>query len=673
MIGLLLGLLIPSYSQAQQNTSPSLVVTGADNLENYLSFSQAALNQSENAEINLLVLPFSMASHPLQISTDERESKLKAAEAARAEIEESCKQIVPNAQNCSVQLAPLLVRADAEDEQLSGFFEGELDGIYLLSGDPQIAMQVIGETPIQAALNQAYRQGVVIGGSTPGSFSTTLVQPSGTGSHLDSVFNFGALSLYEAPGDQTLEFRLPAVMVNQIFEQDQLGILLRSITIAGAPTIGFGLPAESNLLVSDNQRLQTISDNTPVFILDAESYHAAQSVRYTGAFKPTGLSNVLVHWLPSGEQSYDLISRQHSLAPSAERIRRISRPLQLPDGAGTLYLSADLIETSGLNTARTQFINQAGGQKAKLLILAAGYTAENEEEYLAAFFTGASAVDIQVLSLPVADASPITIPDDISGIVVSAPSTDSLELQQLQAIDASWRAGIPIWLNHAAVSWIGASYTIPASAQNQTEAFLFTPEQLYAGLNWLPAGFYTQIWSENRWAELFSLAYLQPQNLVLGLPSRTGLEISSLGARVWGEDVLFSLDLSQATLVDGGVANGLIDIFAPQELVTYPIADQSALPVAANTPALPTATFTQYVVTPSLTATATPTSTPSPVPTETLRVRPTATIKPTHTPPPIPPPPDPARMNFMVVITLIMTIIILFGIWLNRQWIKGNH
>jgi hypothetical protein len=142
---------------------------------------------------------------------------------------------------------------------------------------------------------------------------------------------------------------------------------------------------------------------------------------------------------------------------------------------------------------------------------------------------------------------------------------------------------------------------------------------------------------------------------------------------VWGEDVLFSLDLSQATLIDGGAANGLIDIFAPQEIVTYPIADQSALPVAANTPALPTATFTQYVVTPSLTATATPTYTPSPVPTETLRVRPTATIKPTHTPPPIPPPPDPARMNFMVVITMIMIIIILFGIWLNRQWIKGNH
>jgi hypothetical protein len=43
------------------------------------------------------------------------------------------------------------------------------------------------------------------------------------------------------------------------------------------------------------------------------------------------------------------------------------------------------------------------------------------------------------------------------------------------------------------------------------------------------------------------------------------------------------------------------------------------------------------------------------------------TPRPTSTPIPIPPPPDPGSVNLMVFFGLIVVLIILFGVWINRQ------
>lgn len=690
--GFLVGLLSPGTSQAQQNINASVIITGGDNLINYQAFLQAILRKSTTTTIDILVLPFSTASNTLQISPDERVQKLEAAEIVRNDLEEACRQLNSQGAECSIQVVPLLVRADAGDASLLSYFEGEVEGIYILEGKPEIAMQVIGETPIQTALNQLYQAGVTLAGSAPGLFSAALIQEAQPASHIDSIFDFGAITVYEAPGEQRLDFRLPGVILEpQIYDQDRIGALLRAITIPGAPKIGIGLDQQTSMQAVNQEFLRTEAGGAPVLILDSESYHAAQSVRYTGAFQPVGVHNVLAHWLFKGPERYDLESAQHTLSSPADRIEREEQPLKLPSGAGSLFLSSDLIETAGLNTALTQFINLAGGQRSELLLLAAGYDNQAAVQNLAAILERATGSTVQIIQLAKEDSTPVEVPEEITGIMVSAASPATIDLQVLLSVDQKWRSGIPVWLNQAAVPWVGAYYSVPNSQAGTETEYLLDPDQILPGLNWLPAALQTRIWDENHWGEIFSLAYYQPQNLVLGLAAQTGLSISSLGARVWGEDVLLTLDFSQAAIetteaVEGlgsdgsessstpyNVANSLIDIFAPQEMVTFRDADQSAQPVTANTPALPSPTFTQQVIVPTLTATVTVTPTPSPVPTETQRIKPTATIKPTHTPPPIPPPPDPARMNFMVVITIIMVVIILFGIWLNRQWVKNNH
>jgi hypothetical protein len=43
------------------------------------------------------------------------------------------------------------------------------------------------------------------------------------------------------------------------------------------------------------------------------------------------------------------------------------------------------------------------------------------------------------------------------------------------------------------------------------------------------------------------------------------------------------------------------------------------------------------------------------------------TPRPTSTPVPIPPPPDPGSINLMLFFGVVVVLIILFGVWINRQ------
>ncbi len=674
IIAILLSLLSPDTSWAQQAADQVLVINGGDYAENYAAFIQTTLAKNAEDQINLLILPSAITSNVDQISATERGRLLETGELTRSEMEQTCYQVLPPDMLCSIKVLPVFTRSDAEKGDWQSYFDASLDGIYLLAGDPEISLSVLKDTPLQKAINEAYRQGVVISGGAADLYSAAVIHKSGEGSHLDSVFNFGALSVSDSSASLFLDINLPGTFVlTDIFEGNQLGSLLRAVTFQGAPSIGIGLESRSALQITKHDQIIAFSAGSPSLVLDATTYHAALSLRYTGAFQPVGASNILAHWLAPGEHGFQLTSRQHSLAAPPDRIDRNTQPLRLPDGAGSLFVSSDLLETMGLNNAASHFINLAGGKKAKLLLLAAGYQDPQEIQELASYFEGLSDNPLQILDLTNNPTEPLEISDEITGIVISAAMTPNFDPIRLQPAGLKWRSGLPVWVNHAAASWIGTNYVIEPGNPGIEDNSFFSKQDIQPGLSWLPVSIQTLLWDQNHWHGIYSQAYHYPKNLVVGLPSRSGLEISNLGARVWGEDAILTLDFSQAILLDGSAANSLIDIFAPQEMVSFQHADQDAEPIAASTPALPTATYTQHVVTPTDTPTPAPTFTSTPVPTETQRIRPTATIKPTHTPPPIPPPPDPARMNFMIVITIFMVVIILFGIWLNREWMKDNH
>lgn len=511
----LLGLFVPSYSWAQQDAHPLLLINGGDNSANYKAFTQAVALKNSDNQINLLIFPFALASDPFQLSDAERAELMLKSEDARREIEAVCNLELLSEVPCSVQAAPLLTHSDAQKEELLAYIDASLDGIYLLSGDPEIADQVIEGTPLQAALNQAYQQAIVVAGSAPGFFSSARIQATGTGAHLDSVFDFGAFNVFEPPTSQSMDFNLAGtIMISNVFDQAQLGTLLRAITMPGAPSMGIGLDEQSQMQVADHKQIVSVTGDAPLVILDAQRYHAAQSARYTGAFQPTGASNILAHWLAAGEQSFDLETHQQALAAIPERIPRNTQPLRLPSGAGSLFLSSDLVETAGLNNAAAQFINQAGGQKARLLFLAIGYQDRQEIQAMAGFFEQLAKIPIQVLELTQDTPAALEIPDDVTGIIASAATTDDFNPSVLQPVGLKWRSGLPVWLNQASISWIGANYVLNNAETNPETNFLLKNTDIQTGLSWLPASFVSHLWDENHWSGTYSLGYYQPQNLV---------------------------------------------------------------------------------------------------------------------------------------------------------------
>ncbi len=109
----------------------------------------------------------------------------------------------------------------------------------------------------------------------------------------------------------------------------------------------------------------------------------------------------------------------------------------------------------------------------------------------------------------------------------------------------------------------------------------------------------------NRWGRFFAAAFNHPEHPALGLNANTAIEVGPDGASVTGDNTVVSLDLRQANLAVGEnrgfvIANGLLDAFAPGEMLAFEPAISAEAAEHAPTPVLLTATAT-----PQPTATAT--------------------------------------------------------------------
>ena len=113
--------------------------------------------------------------------------------------------------------------------------------------------------------------------------------------------------------------------------------------------------------------------------------------------------------------------------------------------------------------------------------------------------------------------------------------------------------------------------SLKSNGENATEA----------GLGLLNATFVPRIMEDNRWGQLFTLAYTHPNVLSVGLSQDGAIEINQEGARSLGNNANFVLDFSKAVLDTGTndtfvIANGLLDVFAPGQSIEPAPADINA-------------------------------------------------------------------------------------------------
>jgi len=611
----------PVASPASAQSTPLLIPIGGGYSDVYAGFSQAVLANAQDNRVQILVLPTAYASNPLAISEAERQVNLRDAEERRFQIEEACKRAAPANITCTASLVPVFTRADAEDPANAALFDAPPTAVFILGGDQTVAMQALAGTPLEQALARAYQQGTIVAGTSAGGgmLSATMLAGYRQNYAAGNALDFGAAEVWHTAERRGLSFGIPNVILDQHFYQrGRLGRLLNAIAQPGVPHLGVGVDAYTGVLAPEGRRLEGVFGLYTVTVLDAETYHAADGVRYYGPRHLIGLRNVLVHLLSPGDFSYDLVSRQHSLGAAAPQLVRAFDGLTLPRGAGALILAGDLSDALPQNPILQRFIELAGGQNANLLVMAEGGASPSANERLAQKYADALRQLGAQANTWSADANGVypSPASDVTGLVFVG--RDASKMHPPQWLKEYWLAGKPVLADNAAAALAGSFYSAHAPTPQEGDeaeiaaqkSFLQGRTDIQPGLGLVEAMLEPQVLSNNRWGRIFSLAYNHPDLLTLGLNEATAVEVSAEGSRVLGENGVFVLDLRFATLAlgsNGGfvIANGLLDVFAPGETLQPQKADVAARFEVQATPALPTP---RPSATPTIAA---PTPTPS--------------------------------------------------------------
>jgi len=626
LVGLMAGGLNRSAAHAQQSVQRWLAPIGGGYADVYAGYCARVVSLARNNQVNILVLGMTYSTNAQSITEAERQVNLRDAEERRFQVEQACQRAAPAGVTSRAVLAPIFTRSDAMDEQqVRQYFSDDLTAVFFLGGDQKVAMQVIAGTPLEAALQAAYARGVAIGGTSAGSGlqAATMLADYNPNFAADNALDFGAPEVWNTAERHGLPFGLQAAILDQHFQQrGRIGRLLNALALPDVPHVGVGVDAYTGVWVADETRLQDVFGLYVVTILDEETYHAAQGVRYVGKDHTLSLRNVLVHLLAPGDFSYDLQSRQHSLQPAPTTLQRDFAALRAPVGAGPLFVGGNLTGQKLQHPAVQQFLQAAGGDQAQLLVVAVGYPSQRSALTAAEEILKAWGGKGQALALMPGET--LTIPAESTGVWVIGKDQSLVEPTGLLALAEAWRAGKPLLMDNAAAALAGSFYSAHPPTPRESEqaevatqgAFLAGRTRLQPGLGLVPACFEPQLLNDNRVGRMFSLAYNHPELVTFALMQDAVIVVTDTGAQVLGENAVLALDLRQATLALGDnqgfvIANGLLDVFAPGDAIEALSVEEATQRTPQPTPelVLPTATATITATTAAtLTATAQPTA-----------------------------------------------------------------
>lgn len=556
-----------------------LVPVGGGYADVYPGIVASLLERNDDGAVNVTVLPTTYSTNAEAITQAEFERNMADAERRRFELEAACQRAAPPQVTCKATIAPIFTRADAEEESNLAYFTDEVDGVFILGGDQTVAMAALVGTPVEAALTRLYAAGRVVGGTSAGGAVLSRVMVGGYSPNFADAtsLNQGAADLWNDSERRGLIFGVDKMVVDQhLFQRGRLGRLLEAILRPDAPHIGLGIDGYTGLRIKAGEIVTGVFGLYTAVVLDAATYGAADGVTYAGDAGFLSVRNVLVHLLAPGDFSYDVASRQASLAPPAATLTRTHKVVALPDGAGPLFLTGGLAPES---SAWDDFLATTAGDPAPLLVLAAGFPnarpAQRAADKLAKALGGTVAT--AVLGK---DEDVLASTGPYRGIVVLGKEQSLLQPAHLTPVKERWQAGTPLLLDGAAAALAGPVFSAhgePAEGADAAEmaaqrSFLEGRTAITDGLGLLDVTVEPQILTGNRWGRLFSLAYTHPAHVALAIPADSMLVVTDEGSVVAGANAILSLDLRTATLALGDntafvIANGLLDVFAPGDEV----------------------------------------------------------------------------------------------------------
>lgn len=674
--------------KAQPALEPELIAIGGgyDHLD--IGFLARVFNRTSAPVVRILVLPIAYASNPETITYEERQTNVADAEKRSVLIQEICDRTKPAGKTCEVGLLPIFTRADAVSVNISTAFPLDLSGIFILGGDQSVAMQVLMNTPLESALNAAYERGVLVGGTSAGAAVQSQIMIAGfsEGSSIGRLsFTYGSIELWAPPQSRGLAFGIPTAVIDQhFFQQGRFPRLLNAISSPGVPQIGLGLDAYTGASIRNHRFVEKIFGRTVITVLDGRTYHASDSVQYHGDRGQISLRNVLLHLLPPGDFEYDLNNTRPNSRPAPPRIEREFHHLELPHGAGPIFIGGGTRSSIEKPAVINQFVNAAGGKNARILIVASGYASIAEAQSDAARYTSALAGAPSRTVIIRSDMPPlIQVPPNTTGVILIGRDQSLIQPDLFTPVRQAWLSGMPVLADDAGAAVIGRYYGVMGQTpSDETEAESYTQDTLIQskltispGLNFFDVMFEPGLIDNNRWGRLLSLAFNHRAYPAIGISEGTFIVITPNAAQVAGQGAVVTIDFSLASLSLGennafAVINGLLDVFAPGELLGFTSADSSAEPIRVATPVISTSPPNPS---PSPDEISIITPTPFPIiegflqPTEREpRATPTQEIIAIEEKYEEPQPTDIRLLHIMIFLAVVMSIAILIGIWVNR-------
>jgi cyanophycinase len=562
------------------------------------AFARAAAERTASGTVDLLVLPAAYGDTP-SIGQN-------TALAGRRtdQVREACQAVLPDyprLTGCTATLLPVFMRADAEDPaNAAALDDATVDGVFILGGDQDVAMQIVAGTPLEAAMARAYDRGVVFGGTSAGDAVESRDMIWGftdAGTQANELQRGSVLVWWGDDPDleRGLSFGSTATILDQHFyQQGRFGRLLNVIgqsasRYGNGGKLGAGVDLATAVRLRDDATLSGVVGDSSVAVIDGRS--AGGTHRWVGASATLSARNWLTDLIPPGPFGYDVANRvplQNGSPVSFTSPGPLPAGLLDAPGAGALILGGD-VSGDPTGPALSEFVDRAraaGG--GRIVEVFAGYPA-----------TGASNHDAQLYGKAVVDAG---WTGRVDQIVYGQHALDAADLSGAAGVlfvggdqhalaaplrDATFRsfvqaalAAAPVVMtDHAMTAAAGSWYAASPEPQPKTleqdgiDAFRTSGVPVRRGLGLIDgAAFEPRLTADYRWGRLYALAHAHPGTIDVGICQDTGIVIDGTRATVVGDISAVSLDARAASFANGtngalAAFNVLLNAYAPGDAV----------------------------------------------------------------------------------------------------------
>ena len=579
---------------AADPVTTTLVPIGSDYQADTLQlFANEASDRSSDSQVHILVLPITYSLSADSTTKSERKKNLTFAENRRSQINAACEVVKEPGQNCLTELVPVLVRSDAFAIDPGLYFTADLDGMYVLGGDQTVAMNTVHDTPLEAAMTEAFNAGAVFGGNSAGDAVQSTDMINGYNDN-----NGPAESLQEDAvqvcfdGDPPTEcqggmpFGFDDLITDQhVFEYGRTGRSLNVAVSTGKPVLG--MDAATGAVVDNYIDLHDVTGDTLGYVIDPTAYGSTED--YTGPNDTLRTSNVAMHLLPPGSGfDFAAMTPSQGAGPiTAPAIAGRAYPISAASGAGTLYLSGGIVGDPA-GAVGDAFAADAGGTGARIVVLAAGYAKTGDAQTDAKAIAAALAPDVASVSWFALDArtknsEAIAAINDATGIIVTGRDR-SLVLEQLDVSPAwdrafqRWTAGLPLLADDAAAAAAGTTLVAQAPAADvesgATEDAIVSSVTIEDGLG-LVSGLAVEprLLPDQLWPQLFQITRASGDDAVgAGIDVGTAIKVDGTSVTAIGDSAVVIVDGRQATWTTGdndaiGAAWLILDTFANGDAV----------------------------------------------------------------------------------------------------------